>query len=122
MVIRSSVVFVLPYGVFGAMYMCVAPESTIPILSGGKKFSGLFDTYDLEVGLQLKLASYIKLSLFGLLSTTVLAGPTCHSSLNTFPLASISFVAQPILSLFCVGQSNTCCCGEEPIVPPLHNA
>ena len=99
-----SVVFIFPYGAFGAMYMCVAPESTIPILSGGKKFSGLFDTYDLEVGLQLKIASYIKLSLLGLLSTTVLDGPTYHSSLKTIPFASISFVSQPILFLFLCGS------------------
>ena len=54
----------------------------------------------LVVGLQLKLDSYIKLSLLGLLSTTVLAGPTYHSSLKTITLASVSFVAQPIISLF----------------------
>ena len=29
------VVFISPYGAFGAMYMCVAPDSTIPVLSGG---------------------------------------------------------------------------------------
>ena len=79
------------------MYMCVASESTIPVWSGGKYLSILFDKYDLLVGLQLKLASYFKLSLLGLLSTTVLAGPTCHASLNTMPFASISFFAQPIL-------------------------
>ena len=38
-----AVVIILPYGAFGAMYMCVAPESTIPVLSGGKQFSFLFD-------------------------------------------------------------------------------
>ena len=90
--------------VSGVMYMCVAPESTIPVLSGGKRFYFLFDTYDLVVGLQLKLASYIKLSLLGLLSTTVLAGPTCHSSLKTITFASISFVAQPILYLLLRGS------------------
>ena len=95
--------FILPYGAFGAMYMCVAPESRIPILSGGKRFYFLFDTYDLVVGLQLKIASYIKLSLLGLLSTTVLAGPTCHSSLKKTPFDPIIFVAQPILSLFLRG-------------------
>ena len=31
-----SVVSIFSYGMFGAMYMCVAPESTIPVLSGGK--------------------------------------------------------------------------------------
>ena len=68
-----------PYGAFGAMYICVATESTIPVLYGGKLLSFLFDTYYFAVGLQLKLASYIKLSLLGLLSTTVLAGPNCHA-------------------------------------------
>ena len=96
--------FILPYGAFGSMYMCGAPESTIPVLSGGKQFYFLFDTYDLVVGLQLKIASYIKLSLLGLLSITFLAGPTCHSSLKTIPFASISFVAQPILFLFLPGS------------------
>ena len=100
-----SVVSIFSYGAFGAMYMCVAPESTIPVCSGGKCLSILFDTYELLlVGLQLKLASYFKLSLLGLLSTTVLAGPTCHSSLNTIPLAYISYFAQPILSLFLCGS------------------
>ena len=82
------------------MYMCVAPESTIPVLSGSKCLYVLFDTYYLIVGLQIKLALYFKLSLLGLLSTTVLAGPTCHASLNTIPFASITFVAQPILFFF----------------------
>ena len=31
-----SVVSIFPYGAFGAMYMCVALESTIPVLYGGK--------------------------------------------------------------------------------------
>ena len=31
-----SVVSISLYDAFGAMYMCVAPESTIPVLSGGK--------------------------------------------------------------------------------------
>ena len=31
-----SVVSISPYGAFGTMYMFVAPESTIPVLSGGK--------------------------------------------------------------------------------------
>ena len=48
-----SVVSIFSYGAFGAMYMCVAPESTIPVLSGGKCLSVLFDTYNLLVGLQL---------------------------------------------------------------------
>ena len=39
-----AVVFILPYGTFGAMYMFVAPESTIPVLSDGKRFSFLFNT------------------------------------------------------------------------------
>ena len=39
-----DVVFIFPYGAFGATYMCVAPESTIHVLSGGKRFSFLFDT------------------------------------------------------------------------------
>ena len=30
------VVSISSYGAFGAMHMCVAPESTIPVLSGGK--------------------------------------------------------------------------------------
>ena len=67
------VVSIFTYSAFGAMYMCVAPESTMPVFSGGKCLSVLFDTYKLLVGLQLKLASYFKLSLLGLLSTTVLA-------------------------------------------------
>ena len=92
------------YGAFGAMYMCVAPESTIPVFSGGKCLSILFDAYNLVVVLQIKLASYLKLSLLGLLSTTVLSGPTCHASLNTIPFASISFSAQPILFLFFLGS------------------
>ena len=74
-----SVVSIFSYGAFGTMYMCVAPESTIPVLSGVKCLSVLFDTYDLVVGLQFKLASYVKLSLLLLFSTTVLAGPTCHA-------------------------------------------
>ena len=86
------------------MYICVAPESTIPVLSSGKCLSVLFDTYDLVVGLHLKLASYFKLSLLGLLSTTVLAVPTCHASLNTIIFASISFFAQPLLFLFLLGS------------------
>ena len=97
------VVSIFSYGAFGAMYICVAPESTIPVFSGGKCLSVLFDTYTLLlVGLKLKLASYFKLSLLGLLSTTVLAlaGPKCHASLKTMPFASISFVAQPVLFLF----------------------
>ena len=68
-----AVVSIFLYGAFSAMYMCVAPESTMPVFSGGKCLSVLFDTYKLLVGLQLKLASYFKLSLLGLLSTTVLA-------------------------------------------------
>ena len=67
------VVSIFTYGAFGAMYMCVAPESTMPVFPGGKCLSVMFDTYKLLVGLQLKLASYCKLSLLGLLSTTVLA-------------------------------------------------
>ena len=67
------VVSIFSYGAFGDMYMCVAPEFTIPVWSGGRCLSILFDTYDLLVGLQLKLASYFKLSLLELLSTTVLA-------------------------------------------------
>ena len=99
------VVSIVSYGAFGAMYMCVAPESTIPVWSGGKFLSVLFDTYIFLVGLQLKLASYFKFSLLGLLITTVLAlaGPTCHASLNTMPFVSTSFVAQPILFLFFLG-------------------
>ena len=62
------VVSIFSYGTFGAMYMCVAPESTIHVWSGGNSFYVLFDTYDLLVGLQLKIASYFKLSLLGLLS------------------------------------------------------
>ena len=42
--IYFSVVSIFSYGAFGAMYMCVAPESTIPALSGGKCLSVLFDT------------------------------------------------------------------------------
>ena len=99
-----SVVSIFSYGTFGAMYMCVAPESTILVLSGGKCLSVLFDTYDLVVGLHLKLASYFKLSLLGLLSTTVLVDPACHVSLNTMPFPYISFVAQPILFLFFRGS------------------
>ena len=30
------VVYISTYGAFGDMYMCVAPESTIPVLSGSK--------------------------------------------------------------------------------------
>ena len=71
--ICCPVVSIFSYGAFGAMYMCVASESTMPVFSGGKCLSILFDTYELLVGLQLKLASYFKLSLLGLLSTTVLA-------------------------------------------------
>ena len=67
------VVSIFSYGAFGAMYMCVAPESTMPFFSGGKCLYVLFDTYELLVVLQLKLASYFELSLLGLLSTTVLA-------------------------------------------------
>ena len=94
------------YGAFGAMHMCVAPESTMPVFSGGKCLSVLFDTYKLLVGINLKLASYFKLSLLGLLSTNVLAlaGPTYHSSLNTMPFAYIRFFAQPILFLFFLGS------------------
>ena len=101
------VVSIFSYGAFGAMYMCVAPESTIHVWYGGKCLSVFFYTYDLLVGIQLKLASYFKLSLLGLLSTTVLAlaGPTCHASLNTMPFASISFVSQPILFLFFLGSN-----------------
>ena len=77
--IYFSFVSIFSYGSFGAMYVCVAPESTIPVFTGGKCLSVLFDKYDLVVGLQLKLASYFKLSLLGLLSTTFLAGPTCHA-------------------------------------------
>ena len=58
-----SFVSIFSYGAFGAMYMCVAPESTIPVLSSGKCVSVLFYIYDLVVVLQLKLASYFKLSL-----------------------------------------------------------
>ena len=57
-----SVVSIFSYGAFDAMYMCVAPESTMTVFSGGKCLSVLFDTYKLLVGLQLKLASYFKLS------------------------------------------------------------
>ena len=53
-----SFVSIFSYGAFGAMYMCFAPESTIPVLSGGKCLSVLFYTYNLVAGLQLKLASY----------------------------------------------------------------
>ena len=98
-----SVVSIFSYGAFGAMYMCVAPGSTIPVLSGGQCLSVLFDTYDLVVGLQLKPSSYFKVSSLGLLSTTVLSGPTFHASLNTMPFASIRFVSQPILFLFLRG-------------------
>ena len=49
------VVSIFSYGAFGAMYMCVAPESTMPVFSGGKCLSVLFDTYELLVGPQLKL-------------------------------------------------------------------
>ena len=56
--ICCPVVSIFSYGMFGAMYMCVAPESTMPLFSGGKCLSVLFDTYELLlVGLQLKLAS-----------------------------------------------------------------
>ena len=72
--ICCPVVSIFSYGAFGAMYMCVASESTMPVFSGGKCLSILFDAYKLLlVGLQLKLASYFNLSLLGLLSTTVLA-------------------------------------------------
>ena len=30
-IICVAVVFIFSYGAFGAMYMCVAPESTIPV-------------------------------------------------------------------------------------------
>ena len=80
--------------------MCVAPESTIPVVYGGNCLYALFDTYNLLVGLQLKLDSYFELSLLGLLSTTVLDRPTCHESFNTIPFDSIIFVAQSILFFF----------------------
>ena len=67
------VVSIFSYVTFGTMYMCVAPESTILVFSGGKCLYVFYYTYELLVGLQLKLASYFKLSLLGLLSTTVLA-------------------------------------------------
>ena len=50
-------------GAFGAIYRCVAPESTIPVCSGRRLFSFSSDIYVLRVGLQLKPASYIKLYL-----------------------------------------------------------
>ena len=50
-------------GEFGSIYRCVAPESTIPVCSGSRLFWFSSDIYVLRVGLQLKLASYIKFSL-----------------------------------------------------------
>ena len=52
-----------PCGVFGVIYRCVAPESTIPVCSSRRLFSFSSDIHVLLVRLQLKLASYIKLSL-----------------------------------------------------------
>ena len=70
-------------GAFGAIYRCVAPESTIPVCSGSRLFSFSSD----RVGLQLKLASYIKFYLLGCLSTNDLAVPTYHSSLKGTPFS-----------------------------------
>ena len=54
-----------PCGVFGAMYRCVSPESTIAVCCCGRIFS--FSSYSVGiyvwVGIQLYLASYIKVSL-----------------------------------------------------------
>ena len=55
-----------PCGAFGAIYRCVAHEYTIPVCSSRRLFSFSSDSlgiYVLRVGLQLKLASYIKFDL-----------------------------------------------------------
>ena len=68
------VAFIFSYGTLGAMQICVAPESSMPVCSGGKCLGVLSATRALLVGLQLKLASYCNFPLLGLLvSTTVLA-------------------------------------------------
>ena len=92
-----------PYGAFCAIYRCFAPESTIPVCSCMRLFSFYSDRlgiYVWRVGLHLKLASYIKFSLLGCLSTTVLAVPKCRSSLKVTPFASINRFAQPCLYFF----------------------
>ena len=69
-----------PCGAFGAMYRCVATESIIPVCCCGSIF--LFSSYSLGiyvwVGLHLKLALYITVSLLGGLCTTVFAVPHRH--------------------------------------------
>ena len=68
----------VPCGAFGAIYKCTDPESNIPVCSVRRLFSpssGSLGIYVLRVGLQIKLASYIKFSLQGCLSTTVFSCP-----------------------------------------------
>ena len=71
-----------PCGAVGAMYRCVAPESTTPEFCCGRICSFLLYCVGIyvRVGLHIKLASYIKDSLLGDLCTTVSAVPYCHSS------------------------------------------
>ena len=56
-IILLALVFIGTCGVFGAIYRCVAPESTIPVYSGRRLLFSPADIYVLWVGLQLKLAS-----------------------------------------------------------------
>ena len=62
--------------------------------------SDILGIYVWRVGLKLKIASNIKFSLLGCLSTTVLAVPKCHSLLKVTPFYSISCFSQTCLSLF----------------------
>ena len=105
--IIASLVFSVPCGAVGAMYRCVAPESTIPVCCCGRIF--YFSSYCVGVyvwvGLQLKLASCIKDSLLGDLCTTVFAAPHRHSlSLNFMPFSSMSLFAQSFLSVILRGS------------------
>ena len=62
-IILLALVSIGPCGVFGATYRCVASESAIPVCSGHRLFSFSSNIYVLRLGLQIKLASYIKFSL-----------------------------------------------------------
>ena len=97
-----------PCGEFGGIYRCVSPESIIPVCCCGRIFS--FSSYSVGifvwVGLQLKVSSYIKVSLLGGLCTTIFAVPHCHlSSLNFTPFSSMSCLAQPFLSVILRGSN-----------------
>ena len=100
--ILSALVSSGPCGTVGAMYRCVAPESTIPVCCCGRIF--YFSLYCVGiyvwVGLELKLASYIKDSLLGDLCTIIFSVPHRHlSSLNFMPFSSMNIFAHSFLSV-----------------------